>query len=139
MKAAKFIPQLVRMARRHRIKKLPEARTVIHFFFRMCQLVKNHIVHQMRRHQHQITRQADSLCRRTAPPSGTRSRNPHLTVSKPVTSRPLAYQRRKDFGRRFLQCTKNGDRAQVSALPSKKSRYRADNRFSFRRNPSDGP
>ena len=79
MERTELLTQPVRVTARHRVKKLPEPGTMIHLSC-MRKLMKNHIIHQMRRYQHEITGKADGTRRRTASPSGTGTGNPDLPV-----------------------------------------------------------
>ena len=102
-----LLAQCQRTPFRHPVEQLPEAGTVVHLTG-VCQLVQYHVIHQMRREQHQVIRQADMPFRRATSPPGACLGNLHRPIQQSVPLCPTCHQRRQILFRPFLQGTGYG-------------------------------
>lgn len=105
-------PQLQRHAIGHRVEQRIELLTVIHLSG-MCQLVKQHVVHQMWRQQHQVARQVDCACACATSPFRPRSSDTHFLVGQTMHRGKFGEQWRQKLLRPAFHCPDNGCRQQL--------------------------
>ena len=105
-------PQLQRHAIGHRVEQRIELLTVIHLSG-MRQLVKQHVVHQMWRQQHQVARQVDCACACATSPFRPRSSDTHFLVGQTMHRGKFGEQWRQKLLRPAFHCPDNGCRQQL--------------------------
>ena len=105
-------PQLQRHAIGHRVEQRIELLTMVHLAG-MRQLVKQHVVHQMWRQQHQVARQVDCACACATSPFRPRSSDTHFLVGQTMHRGKFGEQRRQKLLRPAFHCPDNGCRQQL--------------------------
>lgn len=92
---------------RQLIQNLPELRAVVHLTG-VGKLVQQHVIHQVRREQHQVAGEVDASRGRTASPSALASGYLHFLVLEAIVFCQLAQEGRQVSLGGFLQGTDDG-------------------------------
>ena len=89
------------------VQYFPELRSVVHLLG-VSQFMQEHIVHQMRRQEHEVARQVDAARSGTASPSAFASGYLYFLVTEAIVLGQFAQQRRKVGLGGFLQGSDDG-------------------------------